>query len=198
MTKKLEKPTPEFIKYYLNKFDSDEKSISVENALKTLIDRFPENKNIDEIKLKISTLNSFYSINIYEIGSMAKHIQSLNIDDAIAIGDPNIVQKIATGHAIASLKSEAGKEINFYSFATKYCSWHNPDEFPFFDSYVEKLLIAYRELGFYDFKNVELKQYERFKTILIKFREYYGLTDFSLKEIDKFLWLYAKDLSKNK
>ncbi len=193
-----QKPTPEFIEYYLNKFDSDEKNISIENALKTLLNRFPENKNIDEIKLKIDSINSLYSINIYDTLNVAKHIQSLNLDDALIKGDISIVSKIATGHGIASLKSEVGKEINFYSFATKYCSWHNPEEFPIFDSYVEKLLIAYREFGFYDFKNVELKQYERFKTILMGFREYYGLSDFSLKEIDKFLWLYAKDLFKNK
>jgi hypothetical protein len=193
-----EKPTPEFIEYYLNKFDLDEKNISVENALKTLMNRFPENKNIDEIRLKVCSINSSYSTNIYDTLKVAKHIQSLNVDDALINGDVNIVSKIATGHGITSLKSEAGKEINFYSFATKYCSWHNSNEFPIFDSYVEKLLIAYRELGFYNFKNVELKQYERFKTILIRFREYYGLSDFSLKEIDKFLWLYAKELFRNK
>lgn len=193
-----QKPTPEFIKQYLNKFDSDEKNISVENALKTLMNKFPENKNIDEIRLKVDSINSLYNTNIYDTLNVAKHIQGLNLDDALINGDLSIVQKIATGHGIASLKSEAGKEINFYSFATKYCSWHNPEEFPIFDSYVEKLLIAYREFGFYNFKNVELKQYERFKTILMGFREYYGLSDFSLKEIDKFLWLYAKDLFKNK
>lgn len=193
-----EKPTPEFIKQYLNKFNADEKNISVENPLKTLLNRFPENKKIDEIKLKIESINSLYSTNIYGTLNVAKHIQGLNIDDALINGDISIIPKIATGHGIASLKSEAGKEINFYSFATKYCSWHNPEEFPIFDRYVEKVLIAYRELGFYDFKNVELKQYERFKRILMGFREYYGLSDFSLKEIDKFLWLYSKDLFKNK
>lgn len=29
-----QKPTPEFIEYYLNKFDANEKHISIENALK--------------------------------------------------------------------------------------------------------------------------------------------------------------------
>ena len=195
---KPEKPTPPFIEYYLNKFDADEKNISVENALKTLLNRFPENKNIDEIRLKVSSINSLYSTNIYDTHKVAKHIQSLNIDEALINGDERIIPKIATGHGIASLKSEVGKEINFYSFATKYCSWHNSNEFPIFDSYVEKLLIAYREFGFYNFKNVELKQYDKFKEIIIGFRAYYNLLDFNLKEIDKFLWLYAKDLFKNK
>jgi hypothetical protein len=195
---KPQKPTPEFVEYYLNKFDADEKNISVENALKTLINRFPENKNIDEIRLKVCSVNSLYSTNIYDTLKVAKHIQSLKIDEALINGDEKVISKIATGHGIASLKSEVGKEINFYSFATKYCSWHNPNEFPIFDSYVEKILIAYRELGFYDFKNVELKQYHRFKEIIIGFRAYYDLLDLSLKEIENFLWLYAKDLFKNK
>jgi hypothetical protein len=192
------KPTLEFVKYYLNKFDADEKNISVENALRTLINRFPENKSIDEIRLKVCSIDSLYSTNIYDTLKIAKHIQSLNVDDALINGDINIVSKIATGHGIASLKSEVGKEINFYSFATKYCSWHNSDAFPIFDSYVEKILIAYRELGFCNFKNVELKQYHRFKETIMGFREYYDLSELSLKEIDKFLWLYAKDLFKNK
>ena len=43
-----------------------------------------------------------------------------------------------------------------------------------------------------------MKQYHRFKEIIIGFRAYYDLLDLSLKEIENFLWLYAKDLFKNK
>jgi hypothetical protein len=32
------------------------------------------------------------------------------------------------------------REINFYSFATKYCSHHKPEMYPIYDSYVDKML----------------------------------------------------------
>ena len=44
------------------------------------------------------------------------------------------------------------------------------------------------------FKNADLKHYESFKNILCQFREYYGLQRFSFKELDKFLWLYGREL----
>ena len=84
-------------------------------------------------------------------------------------------------------------EINFYSFATKYCSHHNPLEYPIYDSYVEKVLKYFRDLdGFAEFKNVDLKNYIRFKGILIDFRRFYHLEQFNLKEIDKYIWQLGK------
>ena len=46
--------------------------------------------------------------------------------------------------------------------------------------------------NFYEFKNEALKDYARFKNILIKFRRQYSLDKFNLKEIDKYLWLLGK------
>ncbi|MDO5708167.1 MAG: hypothetical protein Q4P31_06000 [Andreesenia angusta] len=33
------------------------------------------------------------------------------------------------------------KIINFYFFATKYCSHHDPFNYPIFDAYVERVLL---------------------------------------------------------
>ena len=75
-----------------------------------------------------------------------------------------------------------GKKKYFYSFASKYCSHHNQVEFPIYDSYVDIVLRYFRKADkFYKFKN-----------ILLKFKEYYGLQEFSLKELDKYLWQFGK------
>lgn len=42
-------------------------------------------------------------------------------------------------------------------------------------------------------KNENLKDYVRFKNILIEFRRYYDLERFNLKEIDKYMWLLGKE-----
>ena len=82
-----------------------------------------------------------------------------------------------------------GVEKNFYSFATKYCSHHRPLDYPIYDSYVEKVLCYFRDRDkFASFKTPELKDYAKFKGTLIDFRSFYGLDQYNLKEIDKYMW----------
>ena len=38
-----------------------------------------------------------------------------------------------------------------------------------------------------------LKDYVHFKGALIDFRAYYGLEEYNLKQLDKYLWLLGKD-----
>ena len=89
----------------------------------------------------------------------------------------------------------SGKKRSFYSFATKYCSHHNPIDFPIYDSYVEKILLYFNKIDkFSSFKRIDLKDYRKFKGILLDFQKYYKLERFSLKEIDRYLWLLGKEI----
>ena len=45
----------------------------------------------------------------------------------------------------------------------------------------------------FDFKNEDLKDYAKFKQILIDFRKFYNLESFDLKQIDKYLWQAGKE-----
>ena len=45
---------------------------------------------------------------------------------------------------------------------------------------------------FSNFKKCELKNYEKFKEILIEFRTFYALEEYNLKEIDKYIWQLGK------
>lgn len=57
---------------------------SQEAALDKLFFTFaPENTNIEDILLKVSTLNDFYSTNIFSVFPVAEHILSLNIDERL-------------------------------------------------------------------------------------------------------------------
>ena len=46
---------------------------------------------------------------------------------------------------------------------------------------------------FYDFKKDDLKNYSCFKNILIQFKKYYGIDEFNLKDIDRYLWQIGKE-----
>lgn len=182
------KPSKEEILKYLNKWDKFGNYKAQEEALdKLFFYTYTKNKIIEDILVKVATLNDFYSTNIYSTFSVAKNILNLNIDERLDIGDISLV------NYIAKVKMEDGKIKNFYSFATKYCSHHKPLDYPIYDSYVEKILKYFRDQDkFYKFKNSDLKDYEKFKEILIEFKKYYKLDEFTLKDIDKYIGCLEK------
>lgn len=176
------------IEKYLKKWDSLENYVLQENSLdKLFFKTYPKNDDINDILIKASTLNDFYSTNIFSIFNVAKHIYNLNIDTRLLKHDESLVNDIANVTINSKVKC-------FYSFATKYCSHHDPINFPIYDSFVEKTLLYFNKLdSFADFKRVDLKDYLTFKDVLIKFKEYYHLNEYNLKDIDKYLWQLGKE-----
>lgn len=189
---KLQTPTNKLLEKYIDKFNNDERYYPADKAIVILFDAFPENKALEHILLKISVINDLYSTNILGTFNMAKHIQQLAIDERIRKGDPLLVNEISSGHGIISKKNN--KEICFYSFATKYCNWHNRNNYAIYDSFVHKVLMAYkRKDNFSNFKEADLKSFIKFKQIILDFKTFYRLTEHDLKQIDKFLWIYGKE-----
>lgn len=131
-----------------------------ESALDKLFYRtYPNNRDIDDILIKVSALNDFYSTNIFSPFKVAKHIINLDIDERLMAGDATLVNDIA------KVTMDTGTVKNFYSFTTKYCSHYKPLNYPIYDSYVDKLLSYFRDVdGFYRFSNDDLKDYVKFKT----------------------------------
>lgn len=182
------KPSEAEVKKYLNKWDSLENYVLQESALdKLFFNTYPNNKDINDILIKAAALNDFYSTNIFSIFPVAKHILNLNIDERLKNKDISLVNDIA--------KVEInGKVKNFYSFATKYCSHHYPLDYPIYDSYVEKVLILLNKRdAFSKFKKEDLKDYTKFKRVVIDFRAFYNLNQFTLKDIDRYIWLLGKE-----
>lgn len=182
------KPSEAEVKKYLNKWDSLENYVLQESALdKLFFNTYPNNKDINDILIKAASLNDFYSTNIFSIFPVAKHILNLNIDQRLKNKDTSLVNDIA--------KVEInGKAKNFYSFATKYCSHHYPLDYPIYDSYVEKVLIILNKRdAFSKFKKEDLKDYTTFKRVVIDFRAFYKLEQFTLKDIDRYIWQLGKE-----
>ncbi|MFV0363824.1 MAG: hypothetical protein ACK5LL_12180 [Suipraeoptans sp.] len=181
-------PSESIVEEYLAKWDTLENYQLQEKALnKLFLELCPANKQIEDVLLKASTLNDFYSTNIFSIYPVAKHICSLDIDKRLANGDVMLVgdiQEVVIG----------GVKKNFYSFATKYCSHHNSLDYPIYDSYVDEVLRHFRKQDrFFYFSDIDLKNYEKFKSILSEFRKFYGLEKYNLKQIDQYIWQLGKD-----
>lgn len=189
--KLLPDPTKELIDLYIEKWNELENYCAQEKALdKLFFTLCPKNNDIYEVLLKVSTLNDFYSTNIFSTYPVAKHICCLNIDDRLEKSDPTLVEDIMQIELY-------DKKRKFYSFASKYCSHHKPLDYPIFDRYVEKVLKQYRNQdSFFSFKNDDLEIYLKFKEIILHFRKYYKLENYSIKEIDKFLWQIGKEYFK--
>lgn len=181
-------PSIEQVEFYLIKWDGLENYHLQENALnKLFLELCPKNADISDVLLKASTLNDFYSTNIFSIYPVAKHICALDIDARLKAGDVSLVRDI-------QYVTIGDIEKNFYSFATKYCSHHNPLDYPIYDSYVDEVFRYFRNRdSFSDFKEHDLKDYVKFKGILIDFRAFYGLDKYNLKQIDQYVWLLGKD-----
>lgn len=184
----IPRPSKKEVDRYLKKWDSLENYVLQEDSLNKLFFKtYPKNDDINDILIKASSLNDFYSTNIFSIFPVAKHILKLDIDTRLENGDTTLVNDIA------KLKIN-GVEKNFYSFATKYCSHHFPEVFPIYDSFVEKcLMYFYKKDKFYNFKKEDLKDYTKFKNILIYFKKYYNIDNYNLKDIDRYLWQLGKD-----
>lgn len=183
------RPCKSQMEYYLDAWNNLGNYTLQEDALNELFFKtYPKNSDINHVLIKASSLNDFYSTNIFSIFPVAKHIFNLDIDERLADGDENLVNEIAV------VKMENGSVKKFYSFATKYCSHHKPLDYPIYDRYVDRILRHFRDVdGFYFFRNDDLKDYKAFKGILSEFRDFYELTDYMLKDIDKYIWQLGKE-----
>ena len=91
-------PTPckNEVEKYLKKWDSLENYVLQEKSLdKLFFITYPNNNEIEDILIKVSSLNDFYSTNIFSVFPVAKHILNLGIDNRLKSNDETLVNDIA-------------------------------------------------------------------------------------------------------
>ena len=200
-----------------------------------------KNTDIGTILMKVTLLNAFYRtaiINIHLV-PIARYICSLNFDERILSGENNNEPNYELIHDLAyhqcsyfthqgdtsimrfRVKTRNGivnQMNNLYSFATKYCAWHQPDVYPIVDSYAKSML--YQIVNDYEYEDrnklleyIDLKKLKerniidraRLSKIMLNDYEIYchvykGLRTYlakekdiklNLKELDIFLWSYG-------
>ena len=187
------KPSKEEVEKWLAHWRGLESYVHQETAIDRLFrEVFPGNDDLENVMIKCSVLNDFYSTKIFKIYPLAVHIRDLHIDERLQRGDLSLVEDIADVHM-----SNSEETHFYYSFASKYCSHHNPGTYPIYDSFVKKMLKFFRdEYHFDEFLDSELMNYPRFREILLNFRSFFGLELYTLKELDVYLWQLGKDTFK--
>ncbi|HJX84273.1 MAG TPA: hypothetical protein VJ723_08020 [Candidatus Angelobacter sp.] len=163
----LPTPTVELVIAAGEKFDR-ENALS-ECALAQLLQEFPHNIEISHVLLKVVVLNRLYNTQIYAVETVARHIAGLPIDPLLKAGSPeafDLIAKVRIGD----------RPFNFFSFASKYCSWHNPTSYAIYDQRADDCLWAYKKQDrFTNFKRKDLDSYEKFLAVVTAFRDFYGL-----------------------
>lgn len=121
--------------------------------------KFPKNTDPDIVALKIGLIDITNSTHLSQHKSrisMAElsHIiaEIPNIDARIAAGDPEIVNLIAKSNG----------NINLFSFATKFCCYHNHNLYGQDDySILDKILKDYLPLYFHDVTTWKIQTWQR-------------------------------------
>ena len=133
MNAMLQTPTADTVRTACERFDRENELI--EQTLSELFQQYPRNDDLRHVLLKVVAVNALYHTCIYALDTVARHIYAhgAEIDAALAAGSHEIVDKIAKVRV-------QGKVHNFFSFATKYCSWHQPEKYPIYDSRVDSYL----------------------------------------------------------
>ena len=183
---RLKEPTKELVEEYRRQFE--DKNRADEEAIKELLKIFPDNTDYKAVLLKSIVINTLYSTQIRAIKNVARNIFELDIDAQVSQGDPQVVDQIAK-------LTISGKERRNYSFATKYCSFHNPSSYPIYDSIVDKVLKSYqRQDRFSSLPLGDLKDYRRFKEVLEEFVNFYkDLGRPRWRDLDYFLHDYGRE-----
>jgi hypothetical protein len=195
MTIALEKPTVDAVTAACERFDEENRS--VEDALKKLFGQYQKNAELSEVLLKVTAVNALYSTQILQYGhkrinvlDIASRIVELGIDPELEKGSPDVVFQIAR-------ISVAGKKNAYnYSFATKYCNWHQHSHYPISDARVREYLWNLRSYEWNPrdygclgrFQQKRLWDYPIFTKIVSEFQRCYGLEDFNFKQIDMFMY----------
>jgi hypothetical protein len=181
------------LKRFVREFEEDNEEW--DGTVRLAFTEHPKNTDPSEILLKVVVLNIMYSAGLWRKGDgywkMAERIQKSNADRRLDACD-------------FSLVDDLGKKINnkaCYVFATKYCHWSRPSDFPLQDSlstraahYLSRKLSLGDNVGFkVTYSN--LWGYERYKRVLDELVVVLDLPDsWKYKKLDEGLYYLGKGL----
>lgn len=165
-----------------------------ENELITrCLQKFPMNTDPDVVAMKVGLIDITNSTHLSQhkskisMAELANIIAAIpNIDDRIAAGDPEVVNEIARSNG----------KINLFSFASKYCCYHNRnlygrDDYSILDTILKEYLPRY----FDDVTKGQIQKWQdsfNYKAyndyITRKLDEYCITVEHRKRKFDHFVW----------
>ena len=158
-----------------------------------VLNAYPTNDDLNIIAMKIAIIDvtnsthlSLYKsqLSLYDLADFILNIDG--IDERLAKGDPSLVNIIAKNTGA----------INLFSFASKYCTYHNVeiyerDDYSIFDGIVRKMLPKYvKGLSSNKIDSWRISySYERFNNCIGEFLDKKDIhVPFRRRKFDHFLW----------
>lgn len=165
-----------------------------ENELITrCLQKFPDNTDPDVVAMKVGLIDITNSTHLSQHKSKISMVELANIiagipdiDARIAAGDPEVVNEIARSNG----------KINLFSFASKYCCYHNrnlygKDDYSILDTVLKEYLPRY----FDDVTKSQIQKwqdnfnYKAYNDYITNKLDEYGITiEHRKRKFDHFVW----------
>lgn len=156
-----------------------------------------DNDNYDNVFCRVGLLDLIYSTGIQRfnkggIDTVTRHIidfhEEIDAAKTAKTIDTDIYENLMQV-TYKNVSAMTGAENNIPVFASKFLSFTNPEVYPIMDSIVKKV-IGVRDAAGYEEYCGKLKEFiEKKITPVIKELD----IEYSLKDIDKFLWMWGKE-----
>ncbi len=169
---------------------------AADRVLTMIFTHYPTNDNKDHVLLKVTVLNALYRTQILAIHKMAEHVHESQLDIPLEQGSPDAIDLLHRGHGIKGRNDK--NEMNFYSFATKYCHWHKAGLYPMYDQYVSKALKHLNSKIKFIRSSISIRdnldKYDCFKQVVDQCKDELQLDWPGYKRLDQGLWVLGKIL----
>ena len=153
---------------------SDDKYGKEYQLIESVLKKYPNNKTIEDVACKIAVIDFTNSTNLRQnrinLYTLAEIITKVDFDARVAKGDVSLVSDIISGCP-----------VKLYSFASKYCCYHNTflynrDDYSIYDSVVKKHLPEYATEKLPASKWRKNFNYETFNQYIGDLLDEYGIT----------------------
>jgi hypothetical protein len=189
-------PTIKLVKEKCAEYDNAPWNKLGDLALAQLLGKFRENTEDSHVLLKVLVLNKLFSswVPDIKVEPLAVYIAGCGIDPLLKDG---------TSGAVKLITDCPEMKRRHYSFATKFCSWHEPTKYPIYDRYADACLWLYQKQRAFskNFHHQDLEGYDGLIRIITAFGTFFELKlndDVTYRELDKFLWLLGGEIIKEK
>lgn len=193
------RPSPEHRKTIEDYWNGPEMDVYrlQEKVLNEIFAAYGDNRDRRCVSFKVGLVDKYYSANLKEgFDDMVENISGYeNFNDDVIKGDLGVVYEIM--HVRSNVAKSKTKDC--MSFASKYCSRIAPDKYPIYDKYVKYMLCSindgFRFMGEESLNKKSLDtSYGYYTKVLDMFDEYFFEGKLSYKELDRYLWTWAKKL----
>ena len=155
--------------------------------------KFPNNTDPDVVAMKVGLIDITNSTHLSQHKSKISMVELSNIISSI----PNIDERIKAGDPeIVNLIARSNGKINLFSFATKYCCYHNRnlyerDDYSILDTVLKEYLPRY----FSDVTRSQIQRwqdsfnYKEYNDYITRKLDELGITvEFRKRKFDLFVW----------